>query len=159
MDKNELPTKIRQSREMSFVKGNCYWYGYLILDNADGVTNLLKTDIHRAKALLPAYTHMHKGRPGKVKNLKEVYTEDMHFLAWDRSNDPNNPESALKYVIYRFRRGEAVNIENAENIVKITPDNYFVLPYEGGKNQYTYVLTALNAFNNESKVNKIKTKL
>jgi hypothetical protein len=144
---------------MSFVNGNCYWYGYLILDNADEVTSLLKTEIHRAKALLPAYTHMFDGKPKKVKNLKEIYTEDMHFLMWDRANDPNSPESAQKYVIYRFRQGEAVNIENAENILKITPDNFFVLPYEGGRNQYIYVVTALDAFNNESKVNKIKIKL
>lgn len=53
-----ITSKIRQSREMSFVNGNCYWYGYLILDNADEVTSLLKTEIHRAKALLPAYTPM-----------------------------------------------------------------------------------------------------
>jgi hypothetical protein len=159
MDKNELPTKIRQSREMSFVKGNCYWYGYLILDNADGVTSLLKTEIHRAKALLPAYTHMFDRKPKKVKNLKEIYTEDMHFLAWDRENDPTNPEKAKNYVVYRFRDGEKVDICRAENIVKVTPDNFYLFPYEGGKKKYTYVVTALDAFNNESGAKKIKIKL
>ena len=159
MDKNELPTKIRQSREMSFVNGNCYWYGYLILDNADEVTSLLKTEIHRAKALLPAYTHMFDGKPKKVKNLKEVYTEDMHFLAWDRENDPTNPEKAKNYVVYRFRDGEKVDIRRAENIVKVTPDNFYLFPYEGGKKKYTYVVTALDAFNNESGAKKIKIKL
>jgi hypothetical protein len=34
-----------------------------------------------------------------------------------------------------------------------------VLPYEGGENRYTYVVTALDAFGNESKVKKIKVRL
>jgi Uncharacterized protein conserved in bacteria len=159
IDKNELQTKIRQSREMSFVHGNCYWYGYQILDNFSGVADILKTDIHRAKALIPAYTHMHKGRPDKVKKLTEVFTEDMHFLTWEHKREPLKPEAARKFVVYRFRNNEKADINRAENIVAVTPDNFFVLPYEGGNTRYTYVVTALDAFGNESKSKKIKVKL
>ena len=159
VDKNELDVKIRQSREMSFVSGNCYWYGYLILDNADGVADMLKTDIHRAKALIPAYTHLHKGRPDKVKKLAEAFTEDMHFLTWEHRKQPDNPEAAQKFVVYRFRAGERVDVNRAENIIAVTPDNFFVLPYEGGANRYIYVVSALDAFGNEGKGRKIGVKL
>ena len=159
IDKNELNVKIRQSREMSFVHGNCYWYGYQILDNFEGVADALKADIHRAKALIPAYTHLHKGRPDAVKKLTGVYTDDMHFLAWEHTKVPANPETAHRFVIYRFRKGEKVDINRAQNIIKITPDNFFVLPYEGGENSYTYVVTALDAFHNESKPAKTNVKL
>lgn len=159
IDKNELNVKIRQSREMSFVHGNCYWYGYQILDNFAGVADVLRTDIYRAKALIPAYTHLHKGTPAAVKKLADVYTEDMHFLTWEHKKEPSNPESAQRFVIYRFRNGEKVDIKRAENIITITPDNFFVLPYERGNIKYTYVVTALDAFHNESKPEKIKVKL
>ncbi|WP_044059921.1 glycoside hydrolase family 10 protein [Proteiniphilum acetatigenes] len=159
IDRNELNVKIRQSREMSFVHGNCYWYGYQILDNFGGVADALRTDIHRSKTLIPAYTHLHKGRPAAVKKLTDVYTEDMHFLTWEYKKEPSNPESAQRFVVYRFRRGEKVDINRAENIVKITPDNFFVLPYEGGESRYTYVVTALDAFHNESKPAKTRVKL
>ncbi|MEA4919032.1 MAG: family 10 glycosylhydrolase [Proteiniphilum sp.] len=159
IDKNELNEKIRQSREMSFVHGNCYWYGYQILDNFAGVADALRTDIHRSKTLIPAYTHLYEGRPAAVKKLTDVYTEDMHFLTWNHQKDPSNPEAAQRFVVYRFRRGEKVNINRAENIVKITPDNFFVLPYEGGESRYIYVVTALDAFHNESKPAKTKVKL
>lgn len=159
VDKYELDTKIRQSREMSFVDGNCYWYGYLILDNSSDVVNTFKTSTHRAKSLIPAYTHMHKGRPDKVKKLAQVYVEDMHLLTWEHKKQPHNPESAQQFVIYRFRSGEKVDINRAENIVAVTPDNFFVLPYEGGKNRYTYAVTALDAFKNEGKAVRIKVKL
>lgn len=159
IDKNELGVKIRQSREMSFVHGNCYWYGYQILDNFAGVADIMRTDLHRSKTLIPAYSHLHKGRPAAVKKLTDVYTEDMHFLTWEAKKEPLNPESAQRFVVYRFRRGEKVDINRAENIVKITPDNFFVLPYEGGESRYTYVVTALDAFHNESKPAKTKVKL
>ena len=158
IDKNELNTKIRMTREMSFVHGNCYWYGYQILDNFAGVAEMLKTDIHRTKALIPAYTHMHEGRPDAVKKLTEVFTEDMHFLTWAHMKEPLNPETARKFVVYRFQHKQKADIHRAENIVTVTPDNFFVLPYEGGEKRYTYVVTALDAFGNESKVKKIKVK-
>jgi len=159
IDKNELYAKIRLSREMAFVHGNCYWYGYQILDNFEGVADVLKTDIHRSRALVPAYTHMHDGRPGAVKKLTEVFTEDMHFLSWEHAGDTTNPEAAQKYVVYRFGHKEKVDINRAEHILQVTPDNFFVLPYEGGDKEYTYVVTALDAFGNESKEKKIKLKL
>jgi len=159
IDKNELTAKIRLSREMAFVQGNCYWYGYQILDNSEGVADVLKTDIHRTRALVPAYTHMHDGRPSAVKKLTEVFTEDMHFLTWEHAREPMNPETAKKYVVYRFGHKEKVDIKRAEHILQVTPDNFFVLPYEGGDKKYTYVVTALDAFGNESKEKKIKIKL
>lgn len=159
VDKNELQLKIRQTREMPFVHGNCYWYGYQILDNFSGVAGMLKTDIHRTKALLPAYTHMHDGRPGTVKKLTEVFTEDMHFLTWEHKKETLNPETAQKFVIYRFAQSEKVDLNRAENILQVTPDNYYVLPFEGGGRKYTYVVTALDAFGNESKQKEIKVKL
>lgn len=159
IDKQELGLKIRQSREMSFVYGNCYWFGYQILDNFEGVADAMRTDLHRSKALIPAYTHMHKGRPAAVKKLTDVYTEDMHFLTWEYKKEPGNPESAQRFVVYRFRRGEKLDLNCAENIMNVTPDNFFVLPYEDGETRYTYVVTALDAFHNESKPAKSKVKL
>lgn len=159
LDRDELGTKIRQSREMSFVSGNCYWYGYQILDNFEGVEDILKRDIHRSKALIPAYTHMHSGRPPKVKKLADVYAEDMHFIAWEHKKEPDNPESAKRFVVYRFGQGEKVDVSRSENILAVTPDNFYVLPYEDGNTRYTYAVTALDAFQNESKPVKVRVKL
>ncbi len=159
IDKNELHTKINQTRSMSFVNGNCYWYGYQILDNFEGIADILKNDIHSAKALIPPYTNMHDGTPKRVTKLSDVYTEDMHFLTWQHNRKIMSPETAQKFVVYRFRDKEKVDISKAKNIVDITPDNFLLLPYEGGQSKYTYVVTALDAFGNESKERKIKLKL
>ena len=50
VDKNELDQKILQTRALSFVDGNCYWYGYLIMDNYADVANTLVSGAHRSKS-------------------------------------------------------------------------------------------------------------
>lgn len=156
IDKRELSEKVRMTRELPHVLGNCYWYGYQILDNTQGVADSLRSVLHRNKALLPAYTHMHKGRPNRVKKLSEVFTKDMHFLTWEHQREPKQPEKAQKFAVYRFRREEKIDINRSANLLGVTPDNFFVLPYEGGSKRYKYVVTAIDAFGNESKVRKIK---
>ena len=44
-------------------------------------------------------------------------------------------------------------------IVAITSDCHFRLPYTKGKEKYTYVVTALDRLQNESKPVKVKVKL
>ena len=42
--------------------------------------------------------------------------------------------------------------------MKITGDNFYVIPYENGKTEYTYVVTAVDSFHNESKPTQLKVK-
>ena len=58
----------------------------------------------------------------------------------------------MQYVVYRFKSGEKVNLQDASRIVKITRDTFYKLPYEDGKIKYRYVVTALDRLHNESKV-------
>ena len=62
-------------------------------------------------------------------------------------------------MVYRFKKGEKLNIKDASKIVTITPNTFYQLPYEDGKTKYTYVVTALNRIHNEGKTVKKKVKL
>ena len=62
-------------------------------------------------------------------------------------------------MVYRFGKNEKIDLENANKIVAITTDNFYKLPYESGKEKYTYVVTALNRIHNESNPVKKKIKL
>jgi uncharacterized lipoprotein YddW (UPF0748 family) len=150
MNRNELGTKVRQAREMPNVSGNMFWYAYRIAENRDGIADLLKNDIHRTRALIPPYTHLHAGRPNRVRRLTDVRIGDMHLLTWRHNGNPKNPETPQRFVVYRFRADERVNINRAENIVAVTPDNFFILP-RGDRGRYTYAVTSLDAFWNESR--------
>lgn len=147
----QLSEKMILSRSFPTVHGNCFWPAYELLDNYKGIENQLRNNYHRYPALIPAYTHMSKKAPKKVGKLKEEYTNTDHVLHWDSNSDKYDPETAQYYVVYRFEKGEKENLEDAQKIVGITRDPYYILPYEGRSKQYKYVVTAVNAFHNESK--------
>ena len=50
-------------------------------------------------------------------------------------------------------------LPHAENIVAITNNTFYKLPYEDGTIKYTYVVTALDRLHNESKPAKKKVEL
>lgn len=155
----QLSEKMILSRSFPTVHGNCFWPAYELLDNYKGVSDQLKSSYHRYPALIPAYTHMHKKAPKKVNKLQEEYTNTNHILHWISDADKYDPETAQYYVVYRFAKGEKENLDDVSKIVSITRDTYCVLPYEGGNKQYKYVVTAVDAFHNESKGKSKKIKL
>lgn len=156
---NQLSEKMILSRSYTTIHGNCFWPAYELLDNYKGVSTQLRNNYHKYPALIPAYTHMHKKSPKQVKDLKEEYTQTSHILKWKSNSEKYDPETAQYYVVYRFGKGEKENLDNPQYIVAITRENSIVLPYEGGRTQYKYVVTAVDAFHNESKGKSKKIKL
>lgn len=155
----QLPDKILLSRSAPTINGNCFWPAYSLLDNYKGAADELKNNYHRYPALIPAYKHMHNKEPKKVDKLKTMYSETAHTLLWQSNRDKNDPTTAQYYVVYRFEKGEKENLDNVQRIVAITREPSYVLPYEGGKKEYKYVVTAVDGFHNESKGRSKKIKL
>lgn len=159
MGYTQLDDKMLLSRSEPSLNGNCFWPAYSLLDKYKGIDEELKRNYHRYPALIPAYTHMHNKRPKKIDKLKTEYTPTEHILTWKSASDKYDPTSAKYYVVYRFRKGERENLESGQNIVAITRDTHYVLPYEGGRTEYKYVVTAVDGFHNESKGRSKKVRL
>lgn len=151
LNQNELETKVTLARQTPNVGGNVFWYGYRIIENRDGAADLLRNNIHQYRALIPPYRHLHAGRPDRVRRVSDVRMGDMHLLTWQHNGNPNVPTSPQRFVVYRFREGEPVNTNRAQNIVAVTTDNFFILPSERRGTTYTYAVTSLDAFWNESR--------
>lgn len=156
---NQLKAKMVLSRSFSSVNGSCFWPAYELLDNYKGIADQLKSEYYRTPALIPAYTNMHSKAPKKVNKVWEEYTSTEHSLRWLCKSDEFDPETAQYYVVYRFEKGEKENIEDATKIVTITNETNYILPYEGGRKEYKYVVTAVDGFHNESKGKSKKVKL
>ena len=97
--------------------------------------------------------------PKKVTKVKPVWTADGYILFWTAPKGTDWQDEAQKYVVYRFGKGESVDINDPSKIMAITQTPYYKLPYEDGKQKFTYVVTALNRLQNESKAVKKKVKL
>ncbi len=148
---NQLAEKMRLSRSYKTVSGNSFWYGQNLMENYRGITDNLMSNYQKYPSIIPAYTHMSKKKPKKAKNVQETYTQSSHFLVWERDGEKGDPLAATYFVVYRFIQGQKEDMEDARNIVGITRDTKYTLPYEGGKTKYKYVVTAVDAFHNESK--------
>ena len=156
---NQLPAKFRLHDQMSNVKGTVLWYAKAVVDNVGNYGTALRNYYWKYPALQPEMPFIDSKRPKKPRKVKPVWTSDGYILFWTEPRGKDWDDVATKYVVYRFNKGERVNLDNPSKIVAITSETMYKLPYVDGKTKYRYVVTALDRMNNESKAKKKSIKL
>lgn len=150
MKADELSRKMRYERQLPNITGNCFWPANELLWNNNGVADSLQRNYHRHPALIPAYTHLHNRAPQEVSKLKAEWTPKGYKLQWKAQQSPTNPETAQYFVVYRFAPGEKIDLSNPSHIMATTRATEYLLPYRDGKKKYTYIITTVDRFHNES---------
>ncbi|MDR3268081.1 MAG: family 10 glycosylhydrolase [Tannerella sp.] len=154
----QLEEKMRLSRTAKRIRGNIFWPANELLRNNGEVADSLKHLYHRHPALIPAYTRLHKQAPGKVQHLRMEPAEQGVELRWDAPQHHDRPAAeAVYFVVYRFRRGEKVNIERADAIYAITRKLSCPVPHDTEGDRYA--VTAVDRYHNESKESKTSRKI
>ena len=156
---HQLAAKMRLHQQLPGVKGTVLWYAKAAVDNIGNYGTALRNTYWRMPALQPDMSFIDSKTPGKVRKVKPIWTEDGYILFWTEPKGKDWRDTATKYVVYRFAKGEKVNINDATKMVAITTNPFYKLPYDNGRQKYTYVVTALNRLQNESKIVKKKVKL
>ena len=151
--------KMQLQRSYPAIEGSCQWYAAAVVDNPSNYRTTLTRYYHRYPALQPLYPFIDKKAPGKVRKVKDIWMSDGYVLFWTAPKAKTEMDKAIEYVVYRFKKGEKRDIEDASKIVCITRDTFYKLPYEDGETTYYYVITALDRLQNESKAVKKKIKL
>lgn len=156
---NQMQAKYRLRSAMGNVSGVVLWYSRAVVDDIGGYGTALRTNYWRYPALQPLMPFIDDKAPAKPRKLRAVWTSDGYILFWTEPKGDGWKDKAEKYVVYRFKKGEKVDINDATKIVSITNDTKLSLPYDEGKVKYTYVVTALDRLGNESKPVKTTVKL
>ena len=156
---HQLPAKMRLHQQLPAVKGTVLWYAKAAVDNVGNYGMTLRNYYWRKPALQPDMSFIDKKTTRKVRHLKPVWAGKDYVLFWTAPKGKNWQNTATRYVVYRFAKGEKVNTDDASKIVTITTNNFCLLPYKNGMQKYTYVVTALNRLQNESKPRKKTVKL
>ena len=156
---HQMAAKYRLHDQMQNVNGTVLWYAKAAVDNAGNYGLLLRQNYWRYPALQPKMPFIDSKAPDKVKKLKPIWTSDGYMLFWFAPKGKGWKDEAVKYVVYRFAKGEKTDTNNPSKIVAITNNTFYKLPYEDGKTKYTYVVTALDRMQNESKAKKKTIKL
>lgn len=151
--------KITQARECKNVKGLCFWYGYQIDENLYHVRDILKNNVFSEQALPPSYTSLDPFVPEPVKNLKVDFTGRGLKISWLRRDVKDVNQQERYYCIYKFKRGERIDLSDLSHLlVRTTATEYYDYDVEDSR-RFTYVVTAVDPFNNESKPEKKKVKV
>ena len=158
-NRHQMERKMALQRTLPNIEGSCQWYAKAVVDNKGNYGTMLREYYHRHPALQPEMPWIDKKRPKKVRKLTTLWTEDGYMLFWREPKGKGEMDRACRYVVYRFEDGEPIDLNYAENIVAITPYTFYKLPYEDGSRKYTYVVTALDRLQNESKKVKEKVRL
>ena len=158
-NRHQQAAKHHLSQQMSNVKGSVLWYAKAAVDNTGNYGTMLRENYWRYPALQPQMSFLDKTTPKKPRKVKPVWTSDGYILFWTAPKGKKWNDQAAKYAVYRFEKGEKVNVDNPSKIVAITSNTYYKLPYKDGRTKYYYVVTSLNRLQNESKPAKKTVKL
>lgn len=156
---NQLPLKMHIQRSYQSVGGSCQWPATSVVANEGNYLNALVAEYHKYPALVPVFDFMDDKAPKAVRKVKTVWTSDGYLLFWSAPKAKDVMDEAARYVIYRFDRGEKIDLEDPSHIIDITSDTFYKLPYVDGRKRFTYVVTALDKLHNESKYKRKKVKL
>ncbi len=158
-NQNQMAAKYRLHDEMRHVNGTVLWYAKAAVDNVGNYGTMLRNKYWRTQALPPTMPFIDGKAPKKPKSPKPIWTPDGYVLFWKAPKGKGWKDAPHRYVVYRFAKGEKVDIKDASHIVATTYNTYFPLPYEKGKESWTYVVTTLDRMSNESSPAKKKVKL
>ncbi|UPS43508.1 family 10 glycosylhydrolase [Prevotella sp. E15-22] len=156
---NQQPAKYRLHQQMSNVRGTVLWYAKAAVDNTGNYATMLRNNYWCYPAMQPQMSFISSKTPKRPRKVKPVWTSDGYILFWTSPRGKQWDEMATQYAVYRFEKGMKINTDDPSKLVAITSNTYLKLPYKDGRHKYTYVVTALNRLQAESKVVKKTVKL
>ena len=156
--RHQLATKMSLHEQLPNVKGTVLWYAKAAVDNIGNYGTSLRNNYWKLPALQPTTPWVDDEGPRKVRKLKVVDFDDKKVLFWTAPKSKKWYDDAVKYVVYRFDKGEDLNTDDPTKILTITKDTHFELPEQPRKTKAVYVVTALDRMQNESDMVKKKVK-
>ena len=157
--RNQQWAKHNLREQAKNVKGTVLWYAKAAVDNTGNYATTLQQNHWRYPALQPLMPFIDDKAPGKPRKAKVIKTDDGPVLFWTAPKASKWGDETTRYVVYRFAKGEKASTADASKIVAITASTFYKLPYINGSHKYTYMVTALDRLQNESKPVKKKVKL
>lgn len=147
---HQLPAKRKLHERAQNVNGTVLWYAASVVENPGNYAMLMKTDYWCYPALQPSMPFIDDEAPKKPRKVKPIVNDEGYFLSWKAPKGRGWKNEAHRYVVYKFKEEETINLDDPSKIVAITYKNKLKLRLEDGSRRYVYVVTALDRMSNES---------
>ena len=156
---NQMNAKFELQRSFPSVQGHVIWYSAAVVRNEGNYAYELQNNYHLTPALVPLMPFIDDAPPKKPRKLEALWMPDGYYLFWSPPKAKTEMDAAKFYVVYCFPKGQKIDLSSSTHIFAVTSETMYKLPYNFGKEKYTFVVTALDRLQNESKPVKIKVKL
>jgi len=149
-DKKQLPNQVRELRKNARVQGSVFFSSKSLTDNLAGFQDSLRTEFYQYPALPPQMIWLGESIPAAPARLHVLSQNNKVQLTWSYLR--KRPLGVYGYVIYRFKKGEKVNLDRPQHIIRISFDktlrSYTDTTAIGGTS-YSYLITAIDRLKNE----------
>ncbi|RYD59310.1 MAG: glycoside hydrolase family 10 protein [Sphingobacteriales bacterium] len=124
-------------------------YAFYSSSNFDKLSSAISDSIAKLNAFpaLPPQMKWIDSTPPPAPVVKANPSPKGTVLRWEASS---SKDPAIRFVVYRFAVGEAINLERADRIVTIASGKEYIDPDAAKFKQAKYVVTALDRLWNES---------
>jgi uncharacterized lipoprotein YddW (UPF0748 family) len=152
-DRRQIPDQIRYLRNNPRTQGSVFFSSKSVTTNMAGVKDSLRNNFYRFPALQPQMLWLDVVNPNPPYELTAWGLVRGVQLSWKEGIIAEDGEKAYGFVVYRFNKGERIDIENPEKIVHITfnaAETSFLDNTVSANQSYVYVVTAIDRLKNES---------
>jgi uncharacterized lipoprotein YddW (UPF0748 family) len=120
VNRSQLSDQIRYIRKNSNIQGSVFFSSKSVTNNLAGLQDSLRNDFYRYPALQPAMNWLDSVKPSVPRELIAKQSGSAIELNWQEALEATDGEKAYGYVVYRFKRGEKIDIEQANHIISIS---------------------------------------
>ena len=140
------------NKSYSQVDGAMFFSAKAIMGNYQGIADSLSKSLYKYPALTPVNRNIAGEPSAQPQNIRVVRDSGEAYLLWDEVDEEGGCKVAYD-VGYAFKGKKVGDMNNPENIVKLTTENCLDLREleTRFKGYYTFVVTAVNKFKHESR--------
>lgn len=150
-DGNEIMRQLNMNSDYPEVEGAVFFSAKTFLQNRRGLLDSLQTNLYKYPALCPINKNIKGEASASPENLKVIKDGKTVYLLWDEVKQTGAKEIS-HYIVYAFKGKKVGDLNNPENILIKTRDNFLDLSAlkQTLKGNHTFVVTAINRYKHES---------
>lgn len=150
---NELIRQLKENRKYSQIDGAIFYSASRFLKNPQGLMDALKEDYYRYPAIPPINWNINGEPATQPQNVTLLKKGEDASLFWDKIEKTQGEEVAY-YIVYAFKGKKTGDVNDPANILFRTKDNFLnfkdIPSGELKRGNYTFVVTSVNRYRNES---------
>ena len=150
---SQIPSQIKLNRQLKNIKGNVFFNTNSFIKNPLGLEDSLRNNYYKYFALAPEIKTNDKSAPPAPLYPGYQKVNGQILLNWQKQGISFNNDTALYFVIYRFRGNDKIDISQSDKIADVlyaSETTWLDTQRVDNSHGLTYIITALNSFRNES---------